>query len=139
MEFSVPQFIEMETKIVGPLTWRQFIYIGGAGALIFFLYFIIEYFYLFLVVAIFLFASAASLAFLKIKGHPLPTIIVNFFLFSLSSKLYIWRKKPIKAGLFYRKEKIRFKKEKPEESVLLKITKESRLKDLSTQIELKTK
>ena len=33
MRFEVPQFIEVEDKIFGPFTWKQFIYLaGGAGA-----------------------------------------------------------------------------------------------------------
>ena len=40
MEYQVPQFIEVEDKIVGPLTLKQFIYIAGAGGLcvVFFVY-----------------------------------------------------------------------------------------------------
>ncbi|NCT02072.1 PrgI family protein, partial [Candidatus Parcubacteria bacterium] len=29
MRFEVPQFIEVEDKIFGPLTWRQFLYLSG--------------------------------------------------------------------------------------------------------------
>ena len=33
MQFQVPQFIEIEDKIFGPLTFKQFIYLaGGVGA-----------------------------------------------------------------------------------------------------------
>ena len=33
MQFQVPQFIEVEDKIFGPLTFKQFVYVaGGAGA-----------------------------------------------------------------------------------------------------------
>ena len=32
MRFEVPQFVDIEDKIFGPLTFKQFIYIaGGAG------------------------------------------------------------------------------------------------------------
>jgi len=32
MRFEVPQFIEVEDKIFGPFTWKQFIYLmGGEG------------------------------------------------------------------------------------------------------------
>ena len=32
MQFQVPQFIEVEDKIFGPLTFKQFVYVaGGAG------------------------------------------------------------------------------------------------------------
>ena len=39
MRFEVPQFIDIEDKIIGPLTWRQFIYLGGGvgGAVVIFL------------------------------------------------------------------------------------------------------
>ena len=39
MRFEVPQFIEIEDKIFGPFTWKQFVYLaGGVGlaAVIFF-------------------------------------------------------------------------------------------------------
>ena len=33
MQFQVPQFIEVEDKIFGPLTFKQFVYMtGGVGA-----------------------------------------------------------------------------------------------------------
>ncbi len=33
MEYQVPQFIEVEDKIIGPLTLKQFIYVAGASGL----------------------------------------------------------------------------------------------------------
>ena len=38
MRFQVPQFIEIESKIFGPLTLKQFIYLIGGGGIIFILY-----------------------------------------------------------------------------------------------------
>ena len=38
MQFKVPQFIDMEDKIVGPLTLKQFAYILGAGGFSFLLW-----------------------------------------------------------------------------------------------------
>lgn len=139
MEFSIPQFIEMETKIVGPFTWRQFIFLGGAGIIIFFLYFILSNFYLFLVIAFILTVLAFGFALIKIGDRPLLSVLISFVFFNISSKVYIWRRKQTEPRLVYKKEKIKAKKEKAEPAVLLKITKQSRLKDLSTQIELKTK
>ena len=47
MRFEVPQFIEIEDKIIGPLTWKQFIYLaGGVGALLI-LYYLIDSFTIF--------------------------------------------------------------------------------------------
>lgn len=143
MEFPVPQFTEMETKIVGPFTWRQFIFVGGAGAIIFFLYFILKNlkvsFLIFITVAIILTVLAFALAFIKVGGRPIPSVLFNFIIYSVSSKLYLWRKKPITSALVYKKEKVVMKKEKPEERPTLMVTGKSRLKDLSNQVELKTK
>ena len=140
MEFSVPQFIEMETKIVGPLTWRQFIFVGGACVAIFFLYFFMKnIFVIFIIVSAVLLISSLGLAFLKIGGHPLPTVLFNFVVYSLSSKIYIWRKESIMKTFVYKKEKIKMKKKEVERGPSLRVADKSLLKDLSTQAELKTK
>src|SRR3989344_169265 len=95
MRFTVPQFIEHEAKIVGPLTFRQFIYIGLAGGLIFIFYFTFgkKAPLIFLLISIILFVLAAAMAFVKIGGRGLPTILMNVFKFSVSPKMYIWKQK----------------------------------------------
>ena len=135
MRFTVPKFIEHEAKIVGPLTFRQFIFIGMAGGICFILYFTVP-FSIFLPAALVLGVGAITLAFLKIGGRTLPTILGNFLKFSVSPKMFIWRKieTPIK---IFKKEKI--KKEAVEEELPLKIAERSQLKKLRTQIETKTK
>jgi len=90
MEYQVPQFIEVENKIIGPLTLRQFIYIGGAGGLC-----IIFFVYLPLIVAIILSALvaglAAALAFYKINGKPLINVIEAGFNYYTGAKLFLWK------------------------------------------------
>jgi len=135
MRFTVPQFIEHEAKIVGPLTFRQFIFIGVAGAVGFILYFTVP-FPVFLIACFILGGGAIALAFLKIGGKPLPAVLGNFLKFNLSPKIYIWRKAeaPIKV---FKKEEV--KKEETEEELPLKIAEKSQLKRIKTQIETKTK
>ncbi len=138
MRFTVPQFIEHEAKIVGPLTFRQFVFIGTAGAICFVLYFSIgeTNFFLFLLLSIIIFGIGAALAFLKIGGQGLPTIFGNFLRFSLGSKVYIWKKKEVPITVFKKEE---IKKEIKEEELPLKIAEASRLKKIRNQIETKTK
>lgn len=136
MRFTVPQFIEYEAKIVGPLTFRQFVYIGIAGAICFILYFSVP-FSMFLIACFVLGIGALSLAFLKIGGRSLPVILTNFLRFSLTPKMYIWRKKEQLVTVF-KKEEAK-KEEKTEEELPLKIAEKSQLKKLHTQIETKTK
>ena len=57
MEYQVPQFIEVEDKIIGPLTLKQFIYIAGASGLC-----IVFFVYLPIIVALLLAAPVAGLA-----------------------------------------------------------------------------
>lgn len=140
MRFSVPQFIEMEPKIVGPLTFKQFLFVGIAGAVCFLLYFIFgkTNFFLFLVLSIMIFGFGLALAFLKIGGRPLPTILVNFLKFFLSQKLYLWQKGEFKVGVFKKEEKLKIVEKKTEE-LPLKIARDSQLKKLRTEVEIKTK
>ncbi len=137
MRFTVPQFIEYETKIVGPFTFKQFVYVGLAGAVCFVLYFTVS-FSLFLISCFLLGAGALSLAFLKIGGRSLPVFLGNFLRFTLTPKMYIWRKKE-QAAMVFKKERVKKSEEKTEEELPLKIAEKSRLKKLKTQIEIKTK
>lgn len=134
MRFTVPQFIEHETPIVGPLTFRQFIYVGSAGAVCFFLYFTLAKtnFVLFLMISGILLTIGAALAFVKIGGRGLPVILLNFLRFTVSPKMYIWKKtdKPVE---ILKKE---IKKEIKSE-MTFKTASESHLNKLSARVETK--
>ncbi len=133
MRFTIPQFIEHEPKIVGPLTFKQFLYIGLAGAICFVLYFLAPRF-IFILACIFLGGVGSALAFIKIGNIPLPTLIFNFFKFSFSPRLYLWRKKGGQEETF-EKEVIIKKEEAPEDELPLKIEGKSRLKNIKTRVE----
>lgn len=141
MRFTVPQFIEHEAKIVGPLTFKQFVYIGFAGAICFILYFSLgkTNFFLFLLLAMVLMSTAIGLAFLKIGGRSLPTILGSFLKFSFSSKMYLWKKKEAPIIIFKKVKKPKKEEKKEEEELPLKIAEKSLLKKLSTKIETQTK
>lgn len=101
MQFQVPQFIEVEDKIFGPLTFRQFVYLaGGVGA----------GYLLWRVLPIYLSGPliagvvglGAGLAFFKYNGQPFILALEHGFFFFIRSKLYLWsnevRDKPKKGG-----------------------------------------
>lgn len=95
MRFTIPQFIEHEAKIAGPLTFKQFTYVGMAGIAIFILYFSMAKtnFLLFLLLTIIITLVALSMAFIKIGGRTLPVIISHILAFFIAPKKYIWQKK----------------------------------------------
>ncbi|MFC1789433.1 PrgI family mobile element protein [Patescibacteria group bacterium] len=137
MRFTVPQFIEHEPKIIGSFTFKQFAFIGSAGALCFVLYFTVAKgnFLLFLFLSLIIGLLAISLAFVKINGKGLPIIIVNFFKFSTNKKIFLWKKKTARIQMMKRVTK-KITEEK-EDSSSLKFAEKSRLKKLSTEIETK--
>jgi hypothetical protein len=90
MQFQTPQFVEVEDKIIGPLSFRQFLYLAGGGGLSYTLYRILPLFpaiLLILPVA----GLAVSLAFVKIYERPFIDVLEAFFNYSTKNKLYIWK------------------------------------------------
>ena len=138
MRFSIPQFIEHTPKIIGPLTFKQFSFIGGAGAICFVLYFLLPQI-IFIIFSLILVSGGTIMAFLKINGKSLPLVLADMFKFSLQSKLYIWKRKEQPIVLY--KEKPILIKQNPEEKKesLLRIGGQSRLKKIQKNIEIKTK
>lgn len=133
MRFQVPQFINYQLKVLGPLNLRQTLFLGIAGATIFVMRFFIP-FQIFLPASLFLAVGALALGFLKIEGRTLPVVLINFFMFSISPKLFLWKRKNILPRLI-RIKKVK-KKEEVEEVISLQIAGKSRLKNLSNQIEV---
>jgi PrgI family protein len=140
MEFTIPQFIEKEAKIVGPLTFKQFAFFGLAVLVSAALYFILPKI-IFFVVGPILIVGAFALAFYKKEGVPLPDLMIGFFSFIFKPKIYLWKKKGVPPR-FLRPEEIKkrtIKKEAQEErrGPRLKMSKGSHLHDLFTQVETK--
>ncbi len=103
-QFIVPQFLDVEDKIIGPLTVRQFItFLVGAGMI--FIVFKLASFWIAAIEGVLLFALTGMFAFLKINGRPF-----HFFLLSLIQTvrrptLKIWRKEAEPAKVKEEKEK----------------------------------
>ena len=77
-QFTVPQFIDVENKIIGPLTVRQFVIILAAAIIIGISYKLAD-FALFLVIGIVTLILAALFAFVKINGRPFHLFLLNLF------------------------------------------------------------
>ena len=90
MQFQVPQFIDKEDSVVGPLTLRQFIFIAAAGGIAAILFFILPmgiWIIFFLIIAI----MTISLAFIKINGRAFLNILTSAFNFYWKPQIYIWQ------------------------------------------------
>jgi len=122
MQYQVPQFIEVEDKIVGPLTFRQFAYLLGGAGLSFVLYtiFPLSIAILFIIPTVVL---ALGLAFYKVNNKPLIFVISSAINYIRKSRLYVWKKVPKKIQ--------RVSQEKMSVGVHIPKLSESKLKELS--------
>lgn len=129
MRFQVPQFIEVEDKIFGPLTFKQFIYLaGGAGACVV-AFSLLPTFLAILVAAPFA-LLALALAFYKVNEKPFINVVEAFFNYFLTNKLYIWKKEeksPVARTI---------EAKAPEQIYVPKLT-ESKLKELTWSLDIK--
>ncbi len=92
MRFEVPQFIEIEDKIFGPLTWRQFLYIGG-GVGMGVVLFLTTSFLIFLIIGLPLALLAGALAFYPVNNRPFSFFLEAIINYLKGTKLYIWKQK----------------------------------------------
>jgi len=91
MRFEVPQFIEVEDKIFGPFTWKQFVYLAGGGGILFTLYLFLP-FVLFLVFAVPIGVFVAALAFYPVNSRPFSVFLESVVTYFSKTKLYLWKK-----------------------------------------------
>ena len=133
MEFIVPQFIEKETKIIGPLSFRQLIFIGISVAICVFLWFFVLNFFVFIFLSVIILGIGASLALLKINKTSLPVYIKNYFVFIFGSKIYLWQK-PAKNKKLSASPKIAKTKIPLDKKISVSLSQKSKMQNLFTEI-----
>lgn len=132
MQFQVPQFIEVEDKIIGPLTFRQFVYIlGGLGGC----YIIWQLLPIIISLPLILGVGgiAAALSFVEYNGRPFNVALENGFFYLIRGKFYLWDNKR-KAT---KKEKQSSSESAPKALTYVPKLSESRLRDLSWSLDIK--
>ncbi len=135
MRYQVPQFIEVEDKIFGPLTLKQFIYLVGGAGLSFVLYVFLKSLWLSAIPIVIVMGLSASLAFYKVYDHfPLINVAESAFKYWLGGKLYIWRKEPTAKP---RDAQTAMKDAKNFAGITVPKVSDSKLKDLSWSLDIK--
>ncbi len=129
--FTVPKFIEEKPKVVGPLTFRQFLFVGTAAGICLILYFTVPL-HIFLICGVILLTGSFFLAFGKVNGIPIIMVIKNFFVFLSAPKIYLWKRKVLPPKFV---EKAAKPPEKEDKKDVPRIAEKSQLRDLSTRIE----
>lgn len=91
MQFQVPQYIDVEDKIVGPLTLKQFFYIASGFLAIFITFFVLAT-WLWLITSVVIATASLSFALVKYNGRPLMTVAVAAVRYYMGSRTYTWQK-----------------------------------------------
>jgi hypothetical protein len=105
-QFIVPQFIEVEDKIFGPITVRQFTIILLSGVVVFLAYRFAD-FALFVFTLVLVGGFSLILAFVKINGQAFHYFLLNIIQTLRRPSVRIWRKKYDKKDLeFLRKSNV---------------------------------
>lgn len=105
MNFSVPQYIDVEDKVAGPFTAKQLGWMFGMGATLLVLWSIFEtkVFWMLAIPTVLLFVA---LAFYRPHNRPLISFIGSAIYFLFRPKVYVWRRETILEGqLISKKEK----------------------------------
>ena len=129
MRYQVPQFIEVEDKIFGPFTFRQFVYLSGGVGFVVILYTFLPVFFVVILGGPILIVSLA-LAFFKVNNRPFVNAVEAFMRFTLNKKLYLWKKKEKEVKRKTREEQAPVTPHVPKLS-------DSKLKDLAWSLDIK--
>lgn len=132
MQFRVPQFIDIEDKIFGPFTFKQFAYLIGGGGLVYILFRLLP-FWIAIIPMILVAGLSLLLTFYKINNKPFIYYLQAGITYLTGSKLYIWKQRLLKPGDKKEEEVL------PEQvSVLPKVSVDS-IKDLSWSLDTQDK
>jgi len=125
-QFTVPQFIDIEDKIFGPISVRQFVIIIVGGILLVAEYFMFTFF-IFIFIALITAGIIALFAFFKINGQYFHFFLLNLATTMRSPKMKYWSKQ-----LAFEEAKQAKDKEPPSVSIPTRVTpSSSRLRELS--------
>jgi len=97
MQFKVPQFLDIEDKIFGPFTFREFVYLAGGAGLCFVFYKLLGL----MLGAIPILAVAGfslALTFYKPNNKPFINMVEAGAKYVTQNKLYIWKRRKIRVG-----------------------------------------
>lgn len=132
MQFKVPQFIDIEDKLFGPFTFRQFVYLVGGAGIIFVIYKLLPLWigiFIILPVA----ALSALLTFYRINNKPFIYYLQAAMSYAVSSKLYIWKQRLAKPD--DKKDEVK----EPTKVSNIPVVSASKLRDISWSLDVQSR
>lgn len=117
MLFNVPQYIDVEDKVAGPLTAKQLLWMFGMGVVLIILWNIFDGI-VFFIVAIPAALIFCALAFYRPYKQPLIKFVGSSLMYFFRPKVYSWRRIPQAGGIRKQEEKKKEVEVKEEKKML---------------------
>ncbi len=130
-QFTVPQFIDVENRIIGPITTRQFMILLASAITIGLSYKLFD-FSLFVTLTVIVIIISFTFAFVKINGRPFHLFVLNIIQTWRRPNLRIWNKQWHKVKTSNEHFDI-----KPQAKIIPKRYKRSRLSELALIVDTK--
>lgn len=92
MQFKVPQFLDIEDKIFGPFTFRQFVYLAGGAGFCFIIFKLVGL-YIGAIPIIGVAGFALALAFYRPNNKPFINMLEAGVKYFMQDKLFIWQRR----------------------------------------------
>jgi hypothetical protein len=134
MQFAVPQFTDVEDKLIGPLTLKQFFIVLGFGGIIFFLWSVTGGGVIFFIMAVPIAAVGAYVTLKKFNGRPFYVYFLPLLSFLLSPRVMIFKRET--AVIHFTLKQVEKPKSQAVDPASLEPT-ESRLKKLAYLLDRK--
>ena len=94
MQHQVPQFIDVEDKIFGPLTFKQFAYLAGGGGVSVVCFTLLPWFIASFIALPFV-GLGLALAFYKVNDKPFIEVLEHAITYAFNGKLYLWKQRQV--------------------------------------------
>jgi len=92
MRYQVPQFLDIEDKIVGPLTFKQIIYVAGGIGIVIISFILIKPWWIAILIAGPGVALFVALAFVRVNNKPFVFYLQSMVTYLARKKIYTWKK-----------------------------------------------
>ncbi len=134
MRYKIPRYIDYEARIFGPASFKQFLFLLAGMITVGFLWLLTDSLFIFFFLTLIVSGISLTLAFGKINGQPIVTMIGKFIAFKTTGKkTYFWKKKDLAPKPIMRKEEE--EEVKPEGRSLPTKQKRGKLDKMSKKIE----
>jgi hypothetical protein len=89
-QYNIPQFVDSEDKIIGPITIRQFAVLAIGVVIGGFLWYFKPNIPVFIITIIPVVVASITFAFIKINGQNFDIFLTNVSIYILKPKLFLW-------------------------------------------------